>query len=519
MDEGPNSEDEDIIKYSGEEQDTEFMSSEYQYEYRVNEKSVIEKTLVSSVDQVDCNKRKSREDDEDVDTDGFVTVTRNKPKRLVRSTSQDNNTQNISQSESTFELCITSNDMLPKQMAFARLLREEKINNITRIRYKGAFKILIRFGNKMDAEKLINCKKIQDLGYKTHYTFETEFSYGIIKGVDLDMSEKDILDAFESSTEIIAIKRLRRNDLEGNWIDSETIRICFRSNVLPTHINVYGCRFKVDPYVFPVTQCAGCWKFGHLKRFCPTKKNICPKCGDSSHINCDTKTMKCPNCKGSHMALDRTCPHFRTEKYIRKIMSRDNVTYRKALQIIVNEHSNGNSNSEIQEDINNATSGTILDTSAPITDSLPPVTANGRKLYSDIVRSTDVHNRDRYDTDSSGTENKISSNRNKVLGKMQKKNQKKRQPIAEEQNAEIFCEENNNRFPHTIEETSRKKDRDRFEFGRFIIKIKNVFMSNESFEDKIVAVLQIVYELCSNVVVSLLSKNEMLSKIFNLFNG
>lgn len=155
-------------------------------------------------------------------------------------------------------------------------------------------------------------------------------SYGIIRNIDLDVEEEEIKDNLVSDCEILSIRRLKRMNYSGKWINSETIRICFKGSTLPDYVNGYGCRFKVEPYMFPVTQCSGCWKYGHVVRYCPSRKIICPKCGEN-HSNCETTSYKCINCKGQHMALNRSCPVFIKEKMIRTIMRDSNCTYGKAL--------------------------------------------------------------------------------------------------------------------------------------------------------------------------------------------
>ncbi|CAG4992193.1 unnamed protein product [Parnassius apollo] len=61
---------------------------------------------------------------------------------------------------------------------------------------------------------------------------------------------------------------------------------------------------------------------------------MCPKCG-GEHENCDTKTFKCVNCSGTHMALARTCPAYLKERRVRELMAEFNCTYRRALIIYV----------------------------------------------------------------------------------------------------------------------------------------------------------------------------------------
>ncbi|KAF9412671.1 hypothetical protein HW555_008879 [Spodoptera exigua] len=217
-------------------------------------------------------------------------------KRVDRNKNQNEQIEDIN----TYEVCITSMESLPKQMALAKLLRMENIKGISRIKYKSFNKVLLQFNKEEEANNLLSCQKFKDMGFRCQKVNELSLCYGIVKGVDMDMNENELQKLLESESKIISISRLKRLNADGKWVDSETVRICFEGNTLPTHVYAYDCRFKVDAYVFPVTQCSGCWQFGHVLKYCPTKKKLCPKCG-GSHENCDTKELKCLNCKGPHI--------------------------------------------------------------------------------------------------------------------------------------------------------------------------------------------------------------------------
>lgn len=293
-----------------------------------------------------CEKEKSEESSEE----GFITMTRRRPKKVIRSRSYDNlNKQGCEENSgsqltyieneeviNTFEVCLTSLQVLPKQMALAKLLRSDNIQNIIKIKYKSPYKVFVQFDDKNEAKKLLSFPKNKELDIRAQFTDQVTLSYGLIKGVDLEMTEEEMLASFSSSVDIMSVRRLRRMDYDGKWVDSETVRLCFKNSTCPDYVFAYGCRFKVERYVFPVTQCSRCWKFGHHKKFCPIHKNLCPKCG-KEHINCDTKNFTCLNCKGSHMALDKTCKFFIKEKRIRVLMSLENTTYKNALLLYVKE--------------------------------------------------------------------------------------------------------------------------------------------------------------------------------------
>ncbi|XP_026315740.1 uncharacterized protein LOC113227080 [Hyposmocoma kahamanoa] len=234
----------------------------------------------------------------------------------------------------TIQVYISNKEKLPKQFALAKIFKEYNINHISRVKYLSPYRARIDFENEEGLEKLYSCKYFDEQGFKLQDSMNVNLSYGIIKSVDLDLSEEDILKEIHcpNSTKLISVQRLQRRDRikESDWIPSETVRLCFQGSYLPPYVYVANLKIHVDRYVFPVSQCARCWRLGHSTKRCPYQKIICPKCGNN-HANCDTKTFKCVNCGGNHMALDKICPAYVKEKTIRELMSDYNCTYRKAL--------------------------------------------------------------------------------------------------------------------------------------------------------------------------------------------
>jgi hypothetical protein len=289
--------------------------------------------------------KRARQDTEssresEIDNDGFTTV-RNRKKRIHRSSSIYNEEAEILHeenqvSENSYEVCLFSKNVLPKQFGMAKLLKSINASGILKITYKGPYKAFIIFKHKIEADKLLNCQKLLELDIRCQSTTQTNVIYGVVKNIDVDIEEKEIREILECDYEINSVLRLKRLDMDGHWTNSTAIRLCFKAAALPEYIMGYGCRFSVEPYIFPVTQCSLCWKYGHRKQFCPLKKVKCPKCGNN-HENCDTQQFSCVNCKGPHMALDKVCPFYQKEKNIRKLMSDKNWTYKKALAIYMEQ--------------------------------------------------------------------------------------------------------------------------------------------------------------------------------------
>ncbi|KOB52225.1 reverse transcriptase [Operophtera brumata] len=144
--------------------------------------------------------------------------------------------------EYKIEVSVTCTEKLPKQFGLAKLLKAENIKN-------GLKTVPISFNEN---------------GFKCQRTLESTQSYGVIKYIDLDLKEDEILQELKSETEILSVKRLKRkNTNDGHWESSESVRICFKGSSLPSHIYIYDTRVNVSPYTYPVTQCSRCWRFGH----------------------------------------------------------------------------------------------------------------------------------------------------------------------------------------------------------------------------------------------------------------
>lgn len=233
------------------------------------------------------------------------------------------------------DVFIWSREKLPKQFAIAKLFNSLGLTDINQIKYVNPYKIKIEVSTEECVGKLLECKDFQTKEWKVYSAMDVNISYGIIRDVDLELSEEEVSDAIKcpNDIQILSVKRLQRRD-ENSWMPSEVVKVGFRGSYLPSFINVDCLRAKVEPFVFPVTQCSNCWKFGHVKMRCSSKKIVCPKCTED-HNNCEVTTFKCVNCKGDHMALNRSCPVYTRERRVRQLMAEYNCTYHVACHMYV----------------------------------------------------------------------------------------------------------------------------------------------------------------------------------------
>ncbi|XP_045763948.1 uncharacterized protein LOC123878745 [Maniola jurtina] len=451
---------------------------------------------------------------EDSSEDGFTTVARRKSKRHIRTESYENDRSfsenNENMSGTYYEVSLFGLQILPKQMAFARLLRDENISNVLKIKYKSPYKIFIQFSDKNQAEKFMNLKKLTELDIRAQFTNQGNLSYGIIKGVDVGTSEKELLENLKCDYDIISARRLKRVNKEGKWVESETVRLCFKNPFAPLSIYAYGFKFDVERFEFPVSRCSGCWSFGHIKRFCKLNKNICPKCG-GAHDNCEIKEYKCINCKGPHMALDKSCPFFRKEKKIRFIMSENNVTYKTALEIYLkNQKEEKANNSREEVDIDLDRSNTV-----PVSES---TTA---RSYSSVLKTTAiVHGKEKKDEQSDNIIINENQNKDKKKKRVKKTDNMNNSESQNERMDYDGSQESDQDTQDESTEKARTRKRNRFDFWKLFNRIKEIVLSEENWCDKVMLVVRAVFEECKLFLVNFLSEGKLYD-VFSkfLFNG
>lgn len=415
--------------------------------------------------------KRTREEDDDVEE---WTKIRNRKERRM-------------ELRGIIDVCITFTEILPKQFALAKIFKDQGLTDISRVKYINPYKIIVEINGENNAEKLISCEYLLKLGWRLQRPTEVGLSYGVIKHIELNLSDKELLEAITSGSEVASLKRLKRRvEGGGGWTDSESVRLGFRGAYLPPYISIYGMKVKVEPYVFPVTQCSRCWRFGHTLKMCPSKRVFCPKCG-GKHDNCPTTVYKCINCTKDHMALDRNCPEYRREKKIRQIMAEFNVSYRKAITMYVPPHLDSE---EVTPSAGQSVSAHPV--SVPSPSNLEPIEISAGEVptYAQAASSRAWN---------IGSANKQEENNNNCEAKKKRKQKKKKQPQinVEEENGMSICSEES-----LSEDSEREKIRKKGKvpsrnvpFTNLLKQLTNIFCScNFSLNDKIEKIAKLSVE-------------------------
>ncbi|XP_023317041.1 uncharacterized protein LOC111694182 [Trichogramma pretiosum] len=234
--------------------------------------------------------------------------------------------------------------------------------SIQEIYRRGRSRVEIIFLNREQANDLANNKSLRNYNLEAYVPGFRKSRKGIIRGIDVDFSEDEILEGVKglNTINILDVRRLiskvkNETDKEKKWVPTRSVVLSFEGQNLPGYIYIWGVRAKVEPYVQNVMQCYNCLKFGHITKTC-RGKSVCFNCGELQHPNlpCQTTTPRCANCKAddslspdeiNHVSISSKCPKMIEQKKINIQMAYENLSFVEARALVVpkkNTSSNAN---------------------------------------------------------------------------------------------------------------------------------------------------------------------------------
>ncbi|KAJ2937183.1 hypothetical protein O0L34_g19296 [Tuta absoluta] len=203
--------------------------------------------------------KRLREEDEE----GFEKVLSQREKKLIKI-------------QEPVEIYIYCKEKMPKQFTLAKLFKEQGIVGVNKIKYLNPYKIRVEAKDEVVAGQIMLCRKFEELKWRFQRALEVDVSYGVIKGVDLDLTDDEIRMSIScpEPAMLVAAKRLRKRDISGGWVNCEAVRLAFKGTIVPPYIYVDQLRIAVEPYVHPMLEVletgAHSWKV-FLRKYCVPK--------------------------------------------------------------------------------------------------------------------------------------------------------------------------------------------------------------------------------------------------------
>ncbi|XP_029725192.2 uncharacterized protein LOC115265101 [Aedes albopictus] len=214
---------------------------------------------------------------------------------------------------------------------------EKYRNQITELKYLGRNKIIVFSNSWVKANLLVGETVLAEKGYKAYIPRHLVCITGVIGGIPTDIEMEEIEQDYECAYPVVNLYRLNRWDREkGKKVASNRVSVTFRASNLPEKMKVFGSSVKVQPYVRRFVFCNNCHRFGHREESCKSKKR-CGKCArihEEAEDHCPNE-VKCLHCrKSDHRTTDPSCPSRQREISIKTMMSKKNLTYVEARELI-----------------------------------------------------------------------------------------------------------------------------------------------------------------------------------------
>lgn len=210
-----------------------------------------------------------------------------------------------------------------------------KNKDLVDIKKMGRNRIKVELNSYTLVNNLLNSDILPSNNLRGYIPETILYRKAVVRNVDPSLSNEEILDMIESHIEIFNVRRVTKKANINNALQvqcTQTVILTFRGQVLPDFVVIYGAKCKVLPYIYSVTQCLNCQRYGHISRQCRSNSR-CASCG-GDHIsdNCDQppEHINCINCKGPHASTSKHCPIYSEQKNIKKYMAFNNVGFTEA---------------------------------------------------------------------------------------------------------------------------------------------------------------------------------------------
>lgn len=157
------------------------------------------------------------------------------------------------------------------------------------------------------------------------------YRQGIIRNVDVSLSEEEIVKYADSELEIVRARRITRSRAGEERQPLPLVILSFKGQTLPANIKIFGVCCRVEQYIQRPIQCFKCLKYGHTSRFCRNSNNaLCENCGGNHIGECKAPPF-CIYCKVNHRSTDQNnCKEFQRQMNIKLLMSSENISFSEA---------------------------------------------------------------------------------------------------------------------------------------------------------------------------------------------
>ena len=223
-------------------------------------------------------------------------------------------------------------------MTIGRMIHDLKIEGIRKIKQESRRCILVEFAKASQANSIIDDARIKAKNLKVIIPSKALFLFGLIRGVDVDLSSEQIIDFVSSPFPIVHARRLNRRVVDDkgqvNYVPTKSVDLKFRFSKLPAHVYMFSISLEVSTYVPAPRVCVQCLRYGHTQKFCRGKAR-CTKCGGDHVSNECSKILPiCASCGTNHVFNHPDCSERSRQFSICQMIHLDGLSFSEAIKLV-----------------------------------------------------------------------------------------------------------------------------------------------------------------------------------------
>ena len=181
------------------------------------------------------------------------------------------------------------------------------IKDIKTNKRKGLLVAKIDHSSPAIVSELINVQCLGKWPVKCYIPNSERYKSGVISPISSMADISKIKEVISRDYNIFAVERLKKKMQNGDWVDSNSIKIVFDTVELPQEIVIGHSFYKVRPFVNQPLQCYRCQRLGHTAEGCKAKIRCLVCAGEHVKEVCTARNEHCANCSGSHKANSKYC--------------------------------------------------------------------------------------------------------------------------------------------------------------------------------------------------------------------
>lgn len=214
------------------------------------------------------------------------------------------------------------------------------ITNVMEIDQINKRKARISFNYWYDANKMIENDCLVQKEYSSFIPEMFVYTVGVVRGIPLDISIKDITDNHECSLALVKVERITRWVNESQTTeDTESVKLTFRAKTIPDKIKIFNINSKIDYFVPNPIFCTKCHNYGHKFKFCKGLGR-CKVCAEllpnsleveNGNTHDCSQEINCKHCGPGHKTNDLAlCNERKRQRKINRYMVVHKLSYIEA---------------------------------------------------------------------------------------------------------------------------------------------------------------------------------------------